>query len=148
MPARSWLPLTCLHGPGGNTGIPRAWTVSFGFQGPLGDDFCKGGADNWVQCRYPESEGLNLCPQAEPALTQDGAIGQWRSTNSPGCKACSDFSHQLHPGLRRAAHTQTLPHTEGYIFPSQQESICGVQRSAGIWQEIIVPHEAFTKHLL
>lgn len=43
---------------------------------------------------------------------------------------------------------QTLPGTEGYIFPSQQESIFGVLRRAGIWQEIIVPHEAFTKCLL
>lgn len=115
---------------------------------PEGGDFCKRGADNWVQCRYPECEGLNPCPQAEPALTEGVPWGRGglQTPLAPGF--AGDFSHQLHPGLRRTAHTQTSPHTEGYIFPSQQESIFGVQRSAGIWQEIIVPHEAFTKHLL
>lgn len=56
--------------------------------------------------------------------------------------------HQLHAGIRGTAHMQTLPGTEGYILPSQNKSIFGALRSAGIWQEIIVPHGAFTKHLL
>ena len=44
---------------------------------------------------------------------------------------------------------QTLLGTEGYVFSSLQESVLVVVlRSAGIWQEIVVPLEAFTKHLL
>lgn len=42
---------------------------------------------------------------------------------------------------------QTSPDTEDYISSSQQKSIFGVLRSAGIWQEII-SCGTFTNHLL
>lgn len=76
--------------------LPEPGLSHLVLRAPEGDEFCKGSADNWVQCRYPESEGLNPCPQAEPVLTEGGgAMGQRRATTQQGLPVTSAISFTL-----------------------------------------------------